>query len=139
MTEKLTIGKLADQSNVGVETIRFYERRGLLKQPAKKGSFRYYPVDDIARVQFVKRAQELGFTLKEVKQLLDLRIKDQAQCSDVLDQAARKINEIDKKINDLKKMKKSLLALADCCEDASIPLSACPILDSFLIQKKGQP
>lgn len=137
MIEKLTIGKLAEKSNVGVETIRFYERRGILKQPKKAGAFRHYPFDYIARVQFVKRAQELGFTLNETKELLKLRIKDQARCSDVLTRAEEKIKEIDQKIHDLKRMKRSLMELANCCEDKTIPLSDCPILECFMTDNKG--
>ncbi|MCR9203860.1 MAG: MerR family DNA-binding protein [Halobacteriovoraceae bacterium] len=135
MNEQLTIGKLAKASNVNVETIRFYERKGILKQPKKQGAFRHYPEEYIARVQFIKRAQELGFTLKEAKELLELRIKDQSKCSDVLSLAEDKIHEIDKKIKDLKEMKKSLIKLADCCEDTSIPLSECPILECFMVKK----
>jgi MerR family mercuric resistance operon transcriptional regulator len=137
MKEKLTIGKLAEKSNVGVETIRFYERRGILKQPQKTGAFREYPFDFIARVRFVKRAQELGFTLKETKELLDIRIKDQAKCSDVLARAEEKIKEIEEKISDLKAMKKSLLSLTNCCDDKTISLSDCPILECFMIDDKG--
>lgn len=135
MEELLTIGKLADASEVNVETIRFYERKGILKQPRKLGAFRHYPDEYIARIRFIKRSQELGFTLKEAKELLDLRIRDQAKCNDVLIRTEEKINEIDQKIKDLKRMKKSLKGLANCCEDRSIPLSECPVLDSFMERK----
>jgi MerR family mercuric resistance operon transcriptional regulator len=131
MKELLTIGKLAKKSDVGVETIRFYEKKGILKQPKKSGAFRQYPEEYIARIHFVKRSQELGFTLKEAKELLDLKIKDQAKCSDVLSKAENKISEINQKIKDLKKMKKSLEGLANCCVDEEQPLSECPILECF--------
>ena len=98
MKESLTIGKLAASADVGVETIRFYERKGILKQPKKIGTFRTYPEEYIARIRFVKRSQELGFTLQETKELLDLKIKDQAKCSDVLSKTEIKINEINQKI-----------------------------------------
>lgn len=129
---KLTIGKLAHASGVHLETIRFYERKGLIKQPKKTGAFRSYPEDYIARIRFIKRSQELGFTLQETKELLELRIKNQAKCSDVLVRTEDKIDEIKKKITDLKRMKKSLEALANCCEDTSLPLSECPILECFM-------
>lgn len=135
MKESITIGKLASASGVSVETIRFYERKGILKQPRKQGAFRHYPDEYIARVQFIKRSQELGFTLKESKELLDLRIKNQSKCSDVLSKAEEKILEIDQKIKDLKRMKKSLQGLANCCEDTSLPLSECPILECFMVRK----
>jgi len=101
MKESLTIGKLARASGVNVETIRFYERKGILKQPEKQGTFRDYPEEYILRVRFIKRSQELGFTLKESKELLDLRIKNQSKCSDVLLKTEEKITEIDQKIKDL--------------------------------------
>ncbi len=136
MKESLTIGKLADASDVNVETIRFYERKGILKQPKKQGAFRYYPNEYIARIRFIKRSQELGFTLKETKELLDLKIKNQAKCSDVLSKTEEKISEIDQKISDLKKMKKSLEGLANCCVDSNQPLSDCPILECFMDKKE---
>ena len=135
MTEKLTIGKLAQASAVGVETVRFYERKELIKQPKKQGGFRYYSSDLIDRIKFIKRSKELGFTLKEVKELLELKIRNQSKCSDVLEITNNKIIEINDKIKDLKKMKKSLDGLAKCCTSADIPLSDCPILESFLETK----
>ena len=69
MIERLTIGKLAKASFVGVETIRYYERKELIKQPKKQGAFRYYSLELIDRIKFIKRSQELGFTLREVKEL----------------------------------------------------------------------
>lgn len=131
MKKPLTIGKLATASDVNVETVRFYVKKELLALPEKHGSFRYYPSEYISRIRFIKRAQELGFTLKETKELLDLKIKDKARCSDVLNKTEEKIKEIEQKISDLKKMKKSLEGLANCCVDKGQPLSECPILDCF--------
>ena len=137
--KSLTIGMLAKSAEVNVETVRFYERKGLLKKPKKRGAFRYYPQNYIARIRFIKRSQELGFTLKEARELLDLRVKDEAKCSDVLIRTEDKVAEIEQKIADLKKMKKSLKNLAKCCEDRSLPLSDCPILECFIKQKvKGR-
>lgn len=135
MKEFLTIGRLADVSDVNVETVRFYERKGILKQPNKQGAFRHYPEEYIARIRFIKRSQELGFTLKETKDLLDLKIKNQAKCSDVLSKTEEKITEINQKIKDLKKMKKSLEGLANCCVDNNQSLSDCPILECFMNKK----
>ena len=137
MKSLLTIGKLASASNVNIETVRFYERKGILKQPKKQGAFRYYPEEYISRIRFVKRSQELGFTLKETQELLDLKIKEQSKCSDVLSKTEEKIQEINQKINDLKKMKKSLKKLANCCEDREQPLSDCPILECFIDKGKN--
>ena len=128
----LTIGKLAKACDVGVETIRFYERKELIHQPEKSGGFRHYPNSLIARVKFIKRSQQLGFTLNETKELLELAIEKSSQCRDVIEKTEDKISEIEEKISDLQKMKESLLSLANCCEDRSIPLSECPILDCFM-------
>lgn len=132
MAELFTIGKLAASSDVGIETIRFYERKGILRQPKKRGSFRQYPSEYVDRILFVKRSQELGFTLKEAKGLLDLRVKDHAKCGDVMMKAEVKIKEIREKIRDLNRMKDSLVEIVNCCEDRSLSLTECPILDSFV-------
>lgn len=135
MNELMTIGTLAQNSGVNVETIRFYERKELLVQPQKQGGFRYYPRDYITRIRFIKRSQELGFTLSETKELLELQIRNHAKCADVLTKTNEKIKEIDSKINDLKRMKKSLVGLANCCVKEDQPLSECPILDCFISGK----
>ena len=128
----LTIGKLAAAAGVGVETIRFYERKELLEQPEKIGGFRKYPMSYVDRIKFIKRSQLLGFTLSEVKELLELTLKETSQCRDVLEKTESKITEIEKKIRDLEAMKASLKSLANCCEDKTIALSDCPILDCFM-------
>lgn len=138
MKEQMTIGKLAKAANVGVETIRFYERKGIIDQPKKQGGFRYYSEDIIAKINFVKRSGELGFTLKEAKELMDLKIRNQAKCDDILIKTEEKIEEINQKILDLKKMKKSLEGLANCCVDRDQPLSDCPILDCFIKVKDNK-
>jgi len=135
MEDTLTIGKLANVAAVSVETIRFYERKGILKQPKKRGAFRYYPEEYVTRIRFIKRSQELGFTLNETTSLLNLKIKSQAKCSDILSKTEDKIDEIDSKIKDLRKIKKSLEGLAKCCTDSNQPLIDCPILDCFMENK----
>lgn len=131
MKDLLTIGKLAKACGVSVETIRFYERKGLIEQPPKAGGFRYYPQNYIIRVDFIKKSKNLGFTLCEIQELLNLKVDTKSSCGDVLKRTELKINEINSKIKDLKKMKKSLEALADCCEDRNLSLSECPILECF--------
>ncbi|MBC96673.1 MAG: hypothetical protein CME63_02920 [Halobacteriovoraceae bacterium] len=132
---RLTIGKLAKAAEVGVETIRFYERKGLLIQPEKVGGFRYYSSDLVTKIRFIKRSQQLGFTLSETKELLELSVQSTSQCKDILLKTEHKIREIDEKMKDLKRMKDSLSSLANCCEDKTIPLSECPILDCFFEEK----
>ena len=114
----LTIGKLANAAGVGVETIRFYEREGLLpKPPRKRSGYRQYPPDAVARVMFIRRAKELGFTLKEIKSLLNLRLDASATRADVREQAREKVADIEAKIADLQRMKDSLLKLIRKCID----------------------
>lgn len=129
--KQLTIGKLARASGVGVETVRFYERKGLINRPATKAGFRKYAEEDAMRIRFIKRAQDLGFTLREIKGLFDLNANPGAVCSDVRVQADAKLKEIGAKIRDLKKMKKSLKDLSDACGGGKEALARCRILSCF--------
>jgi len=138
MKDNFTIGKLAKAANVGVETIRFYEQKLLLKQPRKIGAFRNYPLEYVERIKFIKRAQELGFTLKEISELLALKLTSKSKCSDVLLKTNKKISEIEKKIIDLKGMKDSLENLASCCDNPDVSLSECSMLDIFTSNKRKE-
>lgn len=114
--EKLTIGKLAVKAGVGVETIRFYQRKNLLREPKTSGTVRTYNEDDAQRIFFIKRAQDLGFTLAEVKELLELNTKPRITCGAVKEKTLAKIKEIEGKIADLNRMKTSLEKLACACD-----------------------
>lgn len=129
----MTIGKIAKQAGVGVETVRFYERKGLIKQPKKNTSkgFRSYSEDEALKIRFIKRAQELGFTLKEVKEILDLNANPKATCEDVRILAEEKLNEIEQKIIDLKKMKFSVKRLEKACSDSRQAVACCRLSDCF--------
>lgn len=129
--QRFTIGKLAQSAGVGVQTVRFYARKGLLKTPEKIGGFHYYSSEDRRKLRFIKNAQELGFTLKEIKDLLELRVKTQATCADVRKKADQKITEISEKMNTLSKIKKALEKLSSSCTRKTSSLSECPILDCF--------
>ncbi|MCA9447491.1 MAG: MerR family transcriptional regulator [Candidatus Omnitrophica bacterium] len=131
-----TVGQLAKQSGVNIETIRFYERKGLLPRPPRSsGGYRQYSTETISRVRFIKRSQELGFSLKEVAELLSLRIGPEATCGDIKRVAEEKAEDIDQKIRDLRQMKKALSALVDQCSgDGST--SDCPILEH--LEKEGE-
>ena len=94
MKEEYTIGKLAKESGVTVETVRFYEQKGLIKQPSSKSGYRKYPYDDIIKIKFIKSTQELGFTLNEAKELLELRVKSNAKCGQVKIKAESKLKEV---------------------------------------------
>ncbi len=114
--EKLTISKIAELSGVGIETVRFYQRRGLLREPKAVGAYRIYAPEDAQRIRFIKRAQDVGFTLKEIKELLELNTKSRLTCSTVKLKTEQKIREIQQKIEDLTRMKKSLGQLACACD-----------------------
>lgn len=114
--EKITIGKLAEMSGVGVETVRFYQRKNLLREPKATGTFRTYSEEDAQRIIFIKRAQELGFTLAEVKELLELNTKPRMTCGTVKTKTKEKLKEIEAKISDLNRMKALLEKLSNACD-----------------------
>ena len=129
--EVLTIGRLAAAAGVGVETVRFYERKGLVRQPEKPMfGHRRYPADTVARIRFIRRAKELGFTLKEIAELLELRMDPGRNCADVRARALAKTADIDRKIAALQRMREALARLAAACQGQG-PTSACPILDAM--------
>lgn len=113
---KITIGKLAEMSGVGVETVRFYQRKNLLREPKVTQGFRTYTEEDAQRIIFIKRAQELGFTLAEVKELLELNTKNRVTCGTVKIKTQEKLSEIEAKIADLNRMKHLLEKLANGCD-----------------------
>jgi DNA-binding transcriptional MerR regulator len=114
--KKLTIGKLAELVGVGVETVRFYQKKELIREPKKTGAFRIYSEEDAQKIIFIKKAQELGFTLGEIKELLELNTKPRLTCGTLKKKTQLKIEEIEQKISDLKKMKTSLKKLAAACD-----------------------
>jgi MerR family transcriptional regulator, copper efflux regulator len=133
--KQLTIGGLAQQAGVTLEAIRFYERRGLVPPPPRsKSGYRVYPPETAKRLRFIKRAQELGFSLKEIKELLALRVSPTAKGSEVLKRTAAKIQDIEAKIRTLAAMKDALANLADRCP-GGCSASKCPILDAFEDEK----
>lgn len=127
----LSIGQVAKLAGVGIETIRFYEREGIIDEPPRRESgYRIYDREIVTRLQFIKRAQELGFSLKEISGLMALRVNPKENCAKVKRQAESKLEEIENKIRDLKRMQKVLTEVTVAC-DASKPISDCPILKSF--------
>jgi MerR family mercuric resistance operon transcriptional regulator len=128
----LTIGDLARRAGVNIETLRYYERRGLMEKPRRTSSnYRIYPEDAVRRVRFIKRAQQLGFTLKEIKELLSLRAAPRARCTEVQKKAKAKMAEVDEKIHALEAMRKALSRLIDQCSGEAAPVSQCPILEAM--------
>jgi len=127
----LSIGEVARRAAVGVETVRFYERQGLLEEPARKASgYRQYDDEAVAVLRFIRRAKQLGFTLKEIKGLLSLRFDASARRSDVRRQARAKLADIEAKILDLQRMKDALMRLTNTCHGDG-PATGCPILEAL--------
>lgn len=130
-TSGLTIGRLAKAAGVGIPTVRFYERRGLLPRPQRRASgYRSFEPDAIQRIRFIRHAQELGFSLKEVEDLLDLRMDPRRSCADVRQQAMKKIADIDAKVAGLARMRKVLDRLIETCP-GDAPTTDCPILEAL--------
>jgi len=126
----MTIGKLAQASGVGVETIRYYERSGFLPKPDRLASgYRVYSKVSVNKVRFIKEAQALGFTLKEITDLLGLTDDPDADCATVNKKARAKLVEIEDKIRRLKAMRTSLSKLAKYCPADEQPLSECSIIN----------
>jgi MerR family copper efflux transcriptional regulator len=127
----LTIGQTAQRAGVSVETIRFYEREGLIPEPPRRPSgYRDYPPETVNRIVFIRRAKNLGFSLKEIGELLELRVRPRRNCALVKRNAEAKIADIDTKIVSLRKMRRALGNLTRACEERT-PTTECPILASL--------
>lgn len=130
-TMTLTIGNLAEQAAVNVQTLRYYERRGLLPPPPRtEGGYRQYPPGSVARVRFIRRAQRLGFSLKEIAELLELRVHPRRSCTEMRRKAEVKRAEIDRKIRSLRDLRGALEDLIEACA-SNTPTMECPIIESL--------
>jgi DNA-binding transcriptional MerR regulator len=123
------IGQAAQAAGVNQQTFRYYERRGLLPRPPRRGAFRTYADEAVRIVQFIKRAQELGFSLDEVEQLLRLRGVPSHERHRVRVIAERKLTDIDTKIDQLRAMRRALAKLVASCHRGGTP--SCPIIESL--------
>lgn len=127
--QRYTISGIAQAAGVNVETIRFYQRRGLLAEPPKPpGGIRRYGESEVARVQFIKAAQRLGFSLDEIAQLLQL--DDGTQCSEARAIAEHKLDDVRQRIHDLQRMETALARLVDCCAATHGKLN-CPLIEAL--------
>jgi MerR family mercuric resistance operon transcriptional regulator len=130
----MTIGKVAKSAGVSIDTVRYYEREGLIPPPRRKASgYRLYTDETIRRIQFIKNAQELGFSLKEIAELLALRVESRKSCSEVMSITHQKIEEVTQKIESLEGIREVLIKLRGQCK-ARKQSSPCPILESFDIR-----
>jgi Hg(II)-responsive transcriptional regulator len=129
--ETLTIGQVARQAGVGVETVRFYEREGLLEEPPRRASgYRQYSEEVVKRIRFIQHAKLLGFSLKEILELLTLRVDRQTSCEQVKERTAAKLAEVEQKIAELQHMRQALLQVASLCEEEGLKCR-CPLLDAL--------
>ncbi len=127
----LTTGQLAKQAQVNIETVRYYERRGLIPEPPRRESgYRKYPQNTVIRIQFIKRAQELGFSLKEISELLSLRFDPHTPAIVIRRKAEAKVKDIEEKIKSLEAMKHALVHLIGQC-DGHGTVNECPIIEAL--------
>lgn len=130
MPEKLTIGKLATATNTKVETIRWYEKVGLIAAPARTGgNYRVYSPDDLARLSFIRRARDLGFSLDQVRALLDLAGHRERSCGTVDVIASEHLAEVDRKLADLTALRRELARVISACEGGTV--ADCRILEAL--------
>lgn len=131
--DDMTIGRAARKAGVGVETIRFYERRGLIERPPKPvtSGFRSYPDETIERIRFIRQAQALGFSLREIGDLLELRTNPQADAADVRARATAKLEDVKRKIDRLKRIRDALESLVAGCPGRGA-MRECSIMDALL-------
>jgi MerR family mercuric resistance operon transcriptional regulator len=129
----MTIGEAARRAGVGVETIRFYERRGLIEQPPTLDGrrFRLYPEGTVQRIRFIRHAQHLGFSLREIEELLALQADPHADCSEVRAQAVAKLRDVEGKIDRLREIGVALEAVIAACPGQG-GLQTCSILDALV-------
>ena len=128
---RFTIGTLAQQADVAVDTIRYYEREGLLPQPQRSASgYREYAEADVRRVRFIRRAKDLGFSLEEIRELLSLESDREHGVEAIKERANRRLDELDRRIAQLVEMRDELARLVAACPGAGAPES-CPILTSI--------
>ncbi len=129
--KSMTIGSLAKRAGVGVETVRFYERRGLLKKPPRPGiGYRAYPEEAVERIRFIRHAQSLGFTLEETAALLALRVSPGAKCAAVRARAAAKLADVEERIGKLQQIRGALEKLVAACPGRGA-VTTCTILEAL--------
>jgi MerR family mercuric resistance operon transcriptional regulator len=125
----MAIGEFSRRTGGNIETIRYYERIGLLPLPDRKGRYRRYVPADVARLLFIRRARELGFTLDQVRALLKLSKADGASCAEVRELATRHLLEVKTKIADLRAMERTLVRAVSDCDTGEMP--GCPLIDAL--------
>jgi len=129
----LTIARAAREAGVNIETVRFYERKGLIERPPKGEGYRVYSPEQITRIRFIKEAQQIGFSLAEIKELVTLRADPSADCSVVQQQAMAKQQEVRRKIEQLREIDAALETLIAACPGQGV-LQCCSIMEALTIR-----
>jgi MerR family transcriptional regulator, copper efflux regulator len=124
----MKIGEIAKRSGIGIETIRYYERERLLLEPERRPSgYRQYDESTVERLEYIRRAKELGFTLAEIRELLELSFAAHAGCDHIRQRAEAKVTDIEGKIRNLQQMKRSLGKIVECCRGKN-STEECPLV-----------
>lgn len=132
MEKVMTIKKIAQYAGVGIETIRFYEREELIPEPPRTpAGYRQYTPEAVSRLKFIKRAQALGFTLPEIKELLSLKASRCTRPEVIRNKAKKKIADIKFKIQNLQRIRETLEKITESCHRKNASLNECPILKAF--------
>lgn len=129
------IGELSRRTGCNIETIRYYERIGVIPKPERRGRYRSYRAEDVSRLRFARRARELGFALDEVRALLDLASGGQASCLKARDLAASHLNDVRTRIADLRRMEVVLARTVRACDRGTAP--GCPLIDTLSVEQSG--
>ncbi len=126
-----TIGQLAKAAKVNPQTLRFYERKGILKPTSRlESKYRIYDLASLKRLRFIKQAKSMGFSLDEIQSLLNLRIRSADRCNQVRAKAERKLKDVRERISQLKKLERTLVNLVSDCENRLVS-DSCPILEKM--------
>jgi MerR family mercuric resistance operon transcriptional regulator len=137
--ERISVGQLAKKAGVNVETVRYYERIGLMPRPQRLASgYRVYTSEDVTRLQFIKHAKKFGFTLNEIRELLSLKVDSKCNCEDIRLRAEEKIRDITEKIDHLQRIRNVLNQLVIACKLRQ-PTSECPILKAIDKEETSPP
>lgn len=132
----MKIGEVAKTAGIGIDAVRFYEREGLIPAPARRPSgYREYTADVVVSLRFIKRAKELGFSLKEISELLRLQSTEEATPADVRDRAEAKLEDLEERIRSLQRMRRALRKLVESCPGKG-PLSDCSILRALAPEER---
>ena len=134
LKRQFTIGALAKAASVNIQTVRFYEREGLLDPIGRKSSgYRVYDKESLKRLSFIRQAKDFGFGLKEIRELLSLNVRTVERCNKVRTRAVQKLKDVQERISNLKKLEKTLKGLVDDCENRVVS-DCCPILEKMEVK-----